>query len=190
MPSVKEKPSSVIRRLADHPTWQAGLQKQARLREAFRVADEQRRAHEGTLPDSDQQVRIANATAALLSDAPAAAVATFNIEEYHAAKAACEQYNGELERLRTVLADQIWREAWEPDHFALLREEARAVVILKKAGDASTAFAEQARQAGVLPGFAFVYRHRLNASACGALPKAVATMNLRHFIESNKNLLT
>ncbi|MGD0655112.1 MAG: hypothetical protein ABSA16_12265 [Thermoguttaceae bacterium] len=191
--------AGMIRDNKNHPKWGEAVEAMRLLEiELAESEEEVRKAEgaEGLRPATPSQNRIANFAKALLakvSGKPEPAKIEIDSptvwERNETAKNALAQKIGEKEKLRFTLAPEIYK-AWEDEHLEARKRIVAAVIELKKSWDFELALAQKMLAAGALTSSLPGYRLLCNFSNCGALPSLIQTMNLRGFIETNKNLLT
>jgi hypothetical protein len=186
------------RRIEECAEWQEALKIKARLAsELQRLVAENQACYTSavdaaTYEEKEQASRIEALASAYLDNAkPQVSVRSPTpAEQRRACEIANERHAKTIERLRVELAERLYRESgWEQLHIEARQRLTKAIIEAKTAFDAEAQLATEMHKAGALLSPMFGGRLWLNVSACGALPGALRTMNLRAFRLCNSNLL-
>ncbi|MGA2063176.1 MAG: hypothetical protein ABSG67_22110 [Thermoguttaceae bacterium] len=186
-----------IRRIIDHPKWQAALEVRRLLEIEAAKAEEEVRKMEGVRPTTPRQSKIAFLVKKLLAKVsgqpeppPEPDPATI-WENDEAAKNALAEIKTKNELLKSELRLEI-REAWEPEFFQDKKELFEAVIVVKIKWDKVRAKAHKMAhpEVGALNNGTFGHYEMVNFSNCGGFPRVLDGMSLPAFREANRNFLT
>ena len=192
-------PAGTRRTLADFPEWAAALETQRRLNAAHdTIVANYRHADSVTHEATPQEGRIKNLTTSLLEKVgvrpaqPAKASEEAEGADLAEKRAACEtaiaQHERKLRTLRSELQAEIYSQ-WEQEHFAARQRIARAVVELAQAVQDEQELANRMSAAGAISGPHFGGRLWVNCSNSPLIPRVFRSLDIRAFIECNRNLL-
>jgi hypothetical protein len=201
MLAKKQKPElehGARRRLEDFPEWAEALETQRRLAtELAQIVANYQHVDIMIHQQTPQESRISQLRSLLLDKVgarPAKPVQPSEEEGPALAekRAACEQAIAQQERkvndLRLSLATEIYRD-WEDEHFAARQRIARAIIEAAEAIRDEQTLAEKMAAAGAISSPCFGSRLWVNCSNSPTIPSVFRPMNIRAFIECNRNLL-